>query len=332
MRRLIVVSRCFAVSLFLTGLTGGALAQQAPTGSAFPTKPIRLIVTFPAGAGGDIIARTLAGKLSESLGQQVVIDNRGGASGIIGMEAAAKAAPDGYTLVQGTVSTLCINPALFKSMPYDTQRDFVPISMNDDSVIVMVTHPSLPVKSVKEFIALAKTRQGQIGYGSGGTGSVQHLVAHMFSREAGVDMIHVPYKGAAPAFVDLLAGQIQVIFSGMISATPHIESGKLRALAITASKRMVPYENLPTMKESGGPDIRASFWTGTLAPAKTPPAIVDRLNAEIVKALRSPDYIERTRASGGTPVSSTPEEFARFIASESARYAKAVQESGARAD
>jgi tripartite-type tricarboxylate transporter receptor subunit TctC len=217
-------------------------------------------------------------------------------------------------------------------MPYDPLRDYAPVSLIDDSVMMLVVHPSLPVKSVREFITLAKTRPGQIGYGSAGAGSVQHLVAHMFAKDSGVELIHVPYKGSAPAFVDLVAGQIQIIFSGVISATPFIKSGKLRGLAVTAAKRTAPYENLPTMKESGGPDIHASVWNGILVPAKTPPAIVERLNAEIVKVLRSPDYIERIRASGGTPVSSTPDEFARFIRSEAARYGKAAQESGARAD
>ena len=317
---------------FAAAVLAALLATPAALAQPYPSKPVRLIVTVPAGAGSDIIARTLTAKLTEFTGQQFLVDNRGGASGIIGMELAAKAAPDGYTLVQGTVSTLCINPALIKNLAYDPVRDFVPIAVIDDSVMVMVVHPSLPVKNVREFVTLARARPGQIGYGSAGAGSVQHLVAHMFARETGISLIHVPYKGAAPAFVDLVAGQIQSIFSGVISATPFIRSGKLRALAVTAGKRTPPYEDLPTMKEAGGPDIHASLWNGILAPAKTPPAVIERLHTEIAKAVRAPDYVERIRASGGTPVITTPDEFAKFMRAESARYGKAVQESGARAD
>ena len=306
---------------------GDAISQ-----TDYPNKPLRIIVTVPPGAGSDILARTLAAKLSESMGYQVVVDNRGGASGIIGMELAAKAAPDGYTLVQGTVSTLSINPALINPLPYDAQRDFAPISLMDDSVIVMVIHPSLPVSSVRDLISLAKARPGQINYGSAGTGSVQHLVAHMFRSAAGIDIVHVPYKGAAPAFVDLVAGHVTLIFSGVISATPFIKSGKLRALAVTSPRRVEPVMDLPTLKEAGGPDIHASLWNGILAPARTPPAVIDRLHREIANAVRAPDYISRIRASGGTPVSSTPDEFARLIRDESARYAKAARESGAPAE
>jgi tripartite-type tricarboxylate transporter receptor subunit TctC len=318
---------CWSLAITAVPVCGSAFAQ-----ADYPAKPIRIIVTVPAGAGSDILARTLALKLTEQLGQQVLVDNRGGASGIIGMELAAKAASDGYTLVQGTVSTLSINPAMINPLPYDPVRDFAPISLMDDSVIVMVIHPSLPVASVKELIALAKARPGQINYGSAGTGSVQHLVAHMFRAAAGVDVVHVPYKGAAPAFVDLVAGQITLIFSGVISATPFIKSGKLRALAVTSAKRVEPVMDLPTLKEAGGPDIHASLWNGLLAPARTPPAIVERLHREIAAAVRAPDYISRIRSSGGTPVSNTPDDFAKLIKTDLARYAKAVKDSGARAE
>ena len=322
-RNVFFLSMLFAALL----IRDNALAQ-----GDYPTKPIRIIVTVPAGAGSDILARTLALKLTEALGQQVVVDNRGGASGIIGMELGARAAPDGYTLVQGTVSTLAINPAMINPLPYDPQRDLAPISLMDDSVIVMVVHPSLPVASVRELIALAKGRPGQINYGSAGTGSVQHLVAHMFRSAAGIDIVHVPYKGAAPAFVDLVAGHVTLIFSGVISAMPFIKSGKLHALAVTSPRRVEPVMNLPTLKEAGGPDIHASLWNGLLAPARTPSAIIERLHREIAAAVRAPDYIARIRASGGTPVSSTPDAFAALIKADSARYAKAVKDSGARAE
>lgn len=300
--------------------------------SDYPSRPIRLIVTVPAGAGSDLLGRTLALRLGERLGRQVIVDNRAGASGIIGMELAAKAAPDGYTLVQGTLSTLAINPILIKPLPYDPVRDLAPISVIDDSSFVLVTHPSLPVKDVKALIALAKAKPGTILYGSTGPGSMPHLVTHMFRSAAGVDVTHVPYKGAAPAFIDLLAGHITMMFSGLISAMPHVKSGKVVALGVAAEKRTEPVMNVPTIREAGGPDIRASFWNGIMAPAKTPPAIVERLNREIVAVINSPEYVATIRAGSGNPVSSTPEGLARLIKYEIDRYSRVVQESGAKAE
>jgi tripartite-type tricarboxylate transporter receptor subunit TctC len=317
--------------LFISALALLA-AQSAIASSQYPTKPIRLIVTVPPGAGSDLLARTLAGKLGERLGRQVIVDNRPGASGIIGMDVVAKANPDGYTLVQGTTSTLAINPVLMNSLPYDTQRDFAPISLIDDSVMLLVSHPTLPVKDIKGLIALAKARPGQLTYASTGTGTMQHLVAHMFSTGSGIELVHVPYKGAAPAFVDLSAGHVVLMFSGVISAEPYLKSGKLNGLAVTSARRVGPVMNLPTLKEAGGPDIQASFWNGILAPARTPRVLVDRLNREIVAILQSPEYITTIRSRGGTPVSSTPEEFAQRMKSEGVKYAKAVKESGARAE
>ena len=300
--------------------------------SDYPNRPIRLIVTVPAGAGSDLLGRTLAMRLGERLGRQVIVDNRAGASGIIGMEMAAKAAPDGYTLVQGTLSTLAINPILIKSLPYDPLRDLAPISVIDDSNFILVTHPSLPVKDVKGLIALAKAKPGTILYGSTGPGSMPHLVTHMFRSAAGIDVTHVPYKGAAPAFIDLLAGHITMMFSGLISAMPHVKSGKVTALGVAAEKRTEPVMHIPTIRESGGPDIRASFWNGIMAPAKTPPAIIERLNREIVAVVNSPEYVAAIRAGSGNPVSSTPEGLARLIKYEIDRYGRVVQESGAKAE
>jgi tripartite-type tricarboxylate transporter receptor subunit TctC len=313
-------------------LAGAAFAQPALATPEYPTKPIRLIVTVPPGAGSDLLARTLAPKLGERLGRQIVVDNRAGGSGVIGMDLVAKAPADGYTLVQGTTSTLAINPVLMNGLPYDPQRDFAPISMIDDSVMLLVAHPSVGVKDIKSLIALAKSKPGQITYASTGPGSMQHLVAHMFASASGIDLVHVPYKGSAPAFVDLAAGHVQLAFSGIISAEPYLKAGKLIGLAVTASRRTEPVTYLPTLKEAGGPDIHASFWNGILAPAKTPRAIVERLNREIVAVLASPDYVATIKSRGGTPVTSTPEQLGQRMKVESTKYAKAVKESGARPD
>ena len=229
-------------------------AAPAAAQSDYPAKAVRLIVTVPPGAGSDLLARTLASRLGERLGRQVIVDNRAGGSGVIGMELTAKAPPDGYTLVQGTNSTLAISPLLMK-LPYDVQRDFEPISLIDDSVMLLVSHPSLPVSDVRSLIRLAKARPGQLTYASTGPGSMQHLVMHLFASAAGLDLVHVPYKGAAPAFTDLAAGHVVLMVSGVISAEPFLKSRKLNGLAVTSPRRVEPVMHLPTMKEAGGPDL-----------------------------------------------------------------------------
>ena len=297
----------------------------------YPSKPIRLIVPVPPGGGADFVARSYASRLSAAFGQQIVIDNRGGAAGIIAMEAAAKAAPDGYTLIQTNISTLSINPFVYRKLPYDAVRDFAPVAMTTLNPLVLVVHPSLPVRSVKELIAYAKSRPGELSYASLGSGSVQHLAGYVFSREAGIETIHVPYKGAAPATVDLLARQVQMAFSGVGTVAAHVNSGRLRALALTG-KRMEVFPDVPTLREAGGPDVRMGIWNGILAPAGTPAAIVRRLNAEIVKAARSSELLAMLATQGTSPATNTPEEFARFIREEQARFQKIVKESGVRAD
>jgi len=309
------------------GWCPGAFAQ-AP---AYPAKPVRLIVPWPAGGGADVIARTTAAKLAEALGQNVIVDNRAGAAGIIGTEAAARAAPDGYTLYQGTAATLTIGPAL-RPPPYDPVKDFAPISMLNAGTLVVITHPSLPVKSIRDLVQLAKARPGTINFASSGTGSLSHLVGEMFKSDAGVNLSHVPYKGAAPAMIELLAGHVDMMFSEFITSFPHMKAGKLRALAVTAGKRSPLMPEIPTIRESGGPDLQAISWSALFAPAGTPPAIVQRLNAEIVKIAASADFQERMRASGGTPASSTPEELAKHIRGEIVRYARAVKESGTKVE
>jgi tripartite-type tricarboxylate transporter receptor subunit TctC len=303
----------------------GASAQS------FPNKPIRLIVPVPAGAGADFVARAYAQRLTATLGQQVVVDNRGGASGIIAMDAVAKAAPDGYTLVQATIATLCIMPFMYKKLPYDALRDYAPVSMTTLNPLLLVVHPSMPVHSVKELIEYAKANPDRVSYASVGSGSVQHLAGYVFFKEAGVSAVHIPYKGAAPATVDLLAGQVNTAFSGVGTVAGHLKAGKLRALAITG-KRMDTFPGVPSLAESGGPDVQMGLWNGIVAPAHTPDAIVRRLNAEVVKAANSPELLAALASNSTSPTSTTPEEFAAHIRADQARFAKIVKESGARAD
>jgi len=314
----------------LIALTFALPIGETPAQS-FPNKPIRLIVPVPAGAGADFVARAYAQRLTATLGQQVVVDNRGGASGIIAMDAVAKAAPDGYTLVQATIATLCIMPFMYKKLPYDALRDYAPVSMTTLNPLLLVVHPALPVNSVKELIEYAKQNPDRVSYASVGSGSVQHLAGFVFFKEAGVSAVHVPYKGAAPATVDLLAGQVNTAFSGVGTVAAHLKAGKLRALAITG-KRMDTFPGVPSLAETGGPDVQMGLWNGIVAPAHTPAAIVRRLNAEVVKAANSPELNAALASNSTSPTSTTPEEFTAHIRADQARFAKIVKESGARAD
>ena len=306
----------------------GCIAAASVSAQSYPNKPIRLIVPWPAGGGADVIGRTLAVRLGDALGQQIIVDNRAGAAGIIGTEAAARSAPDGYTIYQGNTATLGINPALHARLPYDAVSDFAPISLINTGTLIVVVHPSLPAKNVRELIALAKTQPGRINYASAGPGSPAHLVAEMFKSEANVNFTHIPYKGAAPAAIDLIAGQVDLMFGDFITCFPHVKSGKLRALAVTAGKRSPMVPDIPTVREAGGPDLQAVSWSAILAPAGTPAAIVQRLHSEIVKIAASADFNEKMRANGGTPVTSTPAELAAYIRAEIARYTRAVKDSG----
>ncbi len=307
---------------------GGHLASTSAAAQSYPVKPIRLIVPWPAGGGADIIGRTLAVKLGEAFGQQIVVDNRAGAAGIIGTEAAAKSAPDGYTIYQGNTATLGINPALHAKLPYDALKDFAPISLINTGTLIVVVHPSLPVTTMRELIALANTQPGRINYASAGPGSPAHLVAEMFKSAAKVSLTHIPYKGAAPAAIDLIAGQVDLMFGDFITCFPYIKAGRLRALAVTAGKRSPLVPEIPTVKEAGGPDLQAVSWSAILAPAGTPPAIVQRLNSEIVRIATAADFNEKMRANGGTPITSTPEELATYMRAEIVRYTRAVKDSG----
>lgn len=312
--------------IFLTCCVSPTHAQN------YPTKPIRLIVPVPPGGGADFVARAYASRLGEALGQQVVVDNRGGAAGIIAMEATAKAAPDGYTLIQTNISTISINPYMYAKLPYDAEKGYAPVSITTLNPLVLVVHPSVAARTVPELIAVAKTKPGTVTYASLGSGSIQHLAGFMFGKGAGVNLIHVPYKGAAPATVDLLAGQVNAAFSGVGTVVAHVRAGKLRGLATTGAKRIETYADLPTMKESGGPDIQVLLWNGILAPAGTPVSIVRKLSDEINRIVKTSDLSQALAVQGTSPVSNTPEEFSMFIKSEQAKFSKLVKETGIKLD
>jgi tripartite-type tricarboxylate transporter receptor subunit TctC len=316
------------LGVLLAAMAAIAFAQ-AP---AYPTKPIRLVVPFPAGGTTDILARAAAQKLTEAWGQPVVVDNRPGAGGNIGSELVAKAAPDGYTLEMGTVGTHAINASLYAKMPYDHVKDFVPVILVAGVPNVLVVHPSVPVNSVAELIAYAKANPGKLNFASSGSGTSIHLSGELFKVMSGVQMTHVPYKGSAPAVQDLLGGQVQLMFDNLPSALPHIKAGKLRALAVTSAQRAPVLPDVPTIAEAGLPGFEASSWFGVLAPAGTSPAIVAKLNAEIAKWLASPEAKEKLQGQGANVAGGPPEEFTKHIAAETAKWAKVVKESGAKVD
>ena len=308
-----------------------AVAQNTPTQS-YPTKPIRFVIPFPPGGPADIFGRTIGQQLSDRWNQQVVIDNRAGAGGNIGADIVAKAPADGYTLLMGFVGTHAINPSLYRSMPYDNINDFTPVGLVATATIVLVTHPTIQAKSVKELIALAKTKPGDLTFGSPGNGTPQHLAGELFNTMAQVRTTHIPYKGAVPALQDLLGGRISYIFSSMPPALPHVKVGKINALAVTSPKRSPATPELPTVAESGLPGYEVINWYGVLAPARTPQAIATKLNAEITRIMNLPEVKERLAAQGAETMTSTPQEFASFIKSETAKWARVVKFSGARID
>ena len=315
-------------------LSGMALMLACGAGWAqgYPAKTVRVIVPYPPGGGTDTIARPLAQKLTESFGQQVIIDNRGGAGGNVGMELAARAAPDGYTLVIGLTAQLAVNPALYRKLPYDPVKDYEPITLIGAGAYLLVVHPSLPVKDVKELVALAKARPGQITYASSGNGSGGHLCMELFTTMTGTNFVHVPYKGGGPALVDTLAGQVQVLFTPPVSATQHVQSGRLRALAVSTVRRSAGMPDLPTIAESGVPGYDSGVWYGVLAPAGTPREIVMRVNGDVVKALQQPDFRTMLIANSIDPIGSSPEVLAQFIRIEMAKWAKVVRDADVRVD
>ena len=315
-----------AVTVMAGLLSSGAYAQT------FPSKPVRLVVPFAPGGAPDLVARGLAPKLSESLGQAVVVDNRAGAGGIIGMEIVAKASPDGHTLVIGSNGPLAIVPNLHRSLSFDVARDFAPVSMVTALPFLLVVHPSLPVKSVKDLVALAKSKPNELNYGSPGNGTTTHLATELLKSATGMKITHVPYKGVADAATALMSGQVQVLSGDLNSMLPHVKSGRIRGIAVTSARRSKLLPEVPTVAESGVPGFDASGWMGVLAPAATPPAVVERLNASIAKALAAPDTSSRLGALGGEVAASTPAQFATLIRSESAKWGKLIKSAGIEGD
>jgi len=305
----------------------------APAGAQpFPARPAKLVVPFPPGGPLDVVGRGIAQKLSETWSQGVVVENKPGAGGNIGADFVAKAPPDGYTVVVGALSTHAVNPNLYAQMPYDAKKDFAPITLVAITPNVLVVNPTLPVHSVKELIAYAKAHPGKLSFGSGSTGSAGHLAGELLKVDAGLDMVHIPYKGAAPATQALLAGDTQLMFDNLANAMVQVKAGKLRALAVTTSQRSKLAPDLPTMAEAGVPGFDISTWFGLMAPAGTPPEVIARWNADVTRILNTPEMRERLIAQGAEAAPDTPAEFTRFIADELARYARIVKASGAKVD
>jgi len=299
---------------------------------AWPSKPIHFVVPYPAGGPVDSVARLLGQKVGERLQQPIIVENKPGAGGNIGADSVAKAPADGYTILMGAVATHAINPSLYASIPYDPVRDFIPVTQVASTPNVLVVNPSIPASNVREFIAYAKANPGKLNFGSGSTGSAGHLAGELFNTMAGVQMVHVPYKGAGPAMQDLIGGQIQLMFDNLASSLGQIKAGRVKALAVTTAKRTSLAPDLPTISESGLPGFDISTWFGIFVPAKTPRPIVDKLHAEFTRALAMPDVREAMVKLGAEPVGNSPQEFAAYIRSEADKYAKLVKASGAKAD
>ena len=315
------------ISRFITAavlaLCAGPLCAQS-----YPTKTVRLVVPFSPGGSTDVTARILAQKLTEAWRQQVIVDNRAGAGGNIGAESVARAAPDGYTLLLATTGVMAINHKLYKSLSYDSLKDLAPVTQIGGLPLILIVHPSLPAKSVKDLVAMAKAKPGALSFASSGVGSATHMTAELFRMMAGVDMVHVPYKGSGQAMTDLISGQVGVAFDQITSSIGHVQSGKLRALAVTSAKRFPSVPNLPTVAEAGVAGYESVSWNGIAAPARTPREIIDRIQGEVARALQQADMKERFLKDGIEPIGSTPEQFAAHIRSERAKWEKVVDRAG----
>lgn len=312
------------------GIVGGAMAQESSP--SYPSKPIRWIVPFAAGGVADILARTVGMKLSESLGQPVVIDNRPSAGGIVGTELAARAAPDGYTIASGGTATHAVNGSTYRALPYDAAKDFVPIAALGITPNLLAVHPASPARTVADLIALAKKQPGKLSFGSAGSGSSQRLTAELFKSAAKIEIVDVPYKGSPPAMADLIGGHIDLMFDGIPNVLPLVRSGKLKALAVTSTKRSAAAPEIPTMAEQGLPGFDVASWQGVFAPAQTPKPIVVKLHQEIVRILLLPDVQRKTQELGLEPLQKTPDEFAAMIAAETRKWAGVVSAAGIKAE
>jgi len=303
-------------------------AQSAAAATEYPARAVRIVAPQPPGSGVDTYVRAIAQKLTEGWGQPVLVDNRAGANGIIGVEQVIKSKPDGYTVLAAFTSVLVINPHVYKSLPYDVSRDLAPIMQTVTNTMAFVVHPNLPVRSVKELVALAKARPGQLSYASNGVGNVNHLAAELLAHEAGLKLLHVPYKGATPALQDLMGGQVAMSFNTLVGLSPHIHAGKLRLLATCGEKRASSYPDTPTMFEAGLTKVVVTGWGGFLAPAGTPPEVVARFQREAARTLQGPELRERLTALGSDPTPTTTEQFAAFITSETDKWAQAAKQAG----
>ncbi len=321
-------SRRHLLGPMIAALLAPAVFAQGTAG--YPSKPIKIIVPFPPAGTTDILARAVANELSKAFGQAVSVENRAGAGGNLGSDVVAKAAPDGYTLLVGAVSPQAINVSLYPNMPYDVMRDFEHVTLIAAVPNLLEVHPSVPVKTVKELIEYAKARPGKLAYASSGSGTSIHLSAELFKTMTGVEMLHIPYKGSAPAVADLIAGQVQLMFDNLPSSLQQVKAGKLRAIAVTSARRSPVLPDIPTIAESGLPGYEASSWFGMHAPAKTSRDIVNRLHAMVARSLRTPEMMERLTSQGADPVGNTPEQFTEFVRAEIAKWAKVVKASGAK--
>jgi tripartite-type tricarboxylate transporter receptor subunit TctC len=328
MNRSALPTLLFATLAAFASAPAAAQGRAVPGVADYPNRPVRIIVPQAAGGGVDIVARIVAQKLTESWGQQVIVDNRPGANGIIGIDAVAKSKPDGYTLTAAFTSVLTINPSVYKSLPYDTFRDFAPITQTVTNTIVLVVNPYLPARSVKELVALGKSRPGDLIYGSFGVGNMTHLAGELLRLETGLKMVHVPYKGETPAVTDLIGGQVALLFATSAGVNAHVRAGRLRLLATGGEKRAAAYPDTPTMIEAGFPNVLVTGWAGLLMPAGTPPEIVQKVQRETARHLRAPELRERLSSLGAEPVGSTPEEFAAFLKAETQKWLRVVRAAG----
>jgi tripartite-type tricarboxylate transporter receptor subunit TctC len=321
------------LAAFLSGIACASAGAQtrSDTPAHYPSKPLRIVVGFPPGGNSDFVARAVGRGLGELWGQQVIVDNRPGAGGNVAAEIVAKAPPDGHTLLLG-VFAHAVNPSLYAKLPFDALRDFAPVILCASSANILVVHPSLPVKTVRELIALAKAKPGAITYASAGNGTASHLAGELLKMRAGIDIVHVPYRGTGLAHTDLMGGRVTMFFAAMAGTLPSVHAGRLRALGVTTIKRWPGAPNVPTMVEAGMPGFEVNSWSGLLAPAGTPKEIVVRLNTEVARILRSPETAERLYSFGAEAIDNTPEEFAAYISAEFVRWAKVVKAAGLRAE
>jgi tripartite-type tricarboxylate transporter receptor subunit TctC len=317
----------FAAALLAAGAALPSLAT-----AAYPDRPIRLVLPFPPGGPSDIVARMVSQRLGEGLGQQVVVDNRGGAAGVIAVDIVKNASPDGYTVLQATVGVLSILPSLYPKLSYSPTRDFSPVSLLTETPYVLVINPKLPAKNIAELVKYAKAHPRQLNIGSGGVGTANHLSGELFKLSAGIDAVHVPYKGSGIAMNDLMAGQIHMMFINLLPATPHVKAGRLRALGISSAKRSAASPQIPTVAESGFPGFSSTSWHGIVVPAKTPAAVITRLHQELSKVTHGTDLNRRLESQGTDVIGSTPAEFTKVIADESAKWGKVIRTAGIKPD